>query len=136
MELLELTSPNSIPIFVFFGVTVLGLLIGGVIAWATNDSTIIVIFGVAGALIGVMLSAGVGESISTNNTEKVTSTFEAAYGVSIVEGDLPETANQSAGLIMFTQDGGPFACLVTTDDVEYTVTCDGKEVKVGVHVDH
>lgn len=55
--------------------------------------------------------------------------FETFYEVAIVSEDgIPQGQNQQKAVTLFLKDAGPTACIVSTDDVEYTVSCNGEEL--------
>lgn len=55
--------------------------------------------------------------------------FETFYEVAIVsEEGIPQGQNQQKAVTLFLKEAGPTACIVSTDDVEYTVSCNGEEL--------
>lgn len=118
--------------FITWGVVfVIALIVGVIIAAASRygDTDAVGGMAMAGTIFGFIIAIViVGSSVDERNTD-IHQTFEDTYQVSVVEGTVPTSTNDRNSLLMFTQNGGPKACIVSTDDVEYTVVCDGKELR-------
>lgn len=71
-----------------------------------------------------------GAFITEARVDKAVDNFEAYYSVRFDDGvrDFPVNKNQIGAAVLFTTDGQK-QCLISTDDVRYTVTCDGVELE-------
>lgn len=128
MELIATTADIWIiwiPVMIAF---VVGLVIGVLVYIGDGKYDITPVFGVPigmaifSGLFALMFYSG---NVSDVYDDKV-SAFETFYGVTVTDGTIPDGPNSVQAVTMFTQDGGPKACLVTTDAVRYTVECDGQ----------
>lgn len=73
----------------------------------------------------LMISISQSSSHHLNQIER----FEEFYNVAITNNsEIPQTRNQQEAVMLFLVDEGPTACIVSTDDVRYSVNCNGEEL--------
>lgn len=129
MELLDAFNGWGTFFIVFGAVTVFGLVIGGIGSALESDVEPLVAGLTIGAILGVVFGLIFAGSAYDGWKADTLDTFENTYQVSVIEGSIPRGPDDQSSVLMYTQNGGPLACIISTDDVEYTVVCDGEELR-------
>jgi hypothetical protein len=130
---MNLFTPVNFPVIIglsFLIPLIVALWVGYVASQPKKDYALLglaAVFGIAGGALVTVLAVLI--TVDSFRTD-IQAQFEAKYQVSIVEGRVPTGPNDTSTLLLFTSEGGPMPCVVSTDKTRYTLSCDGKELQV------